>query len=77
MNTDAILDLNRMIGKLKPKHQLVLRRRFFENASLADIAFELDRSIERVRTVEIKALHQLRFRYKMAKINSLTDAIGA
>jgi RNA polymerase sigma-70 factor (ECF subfamily) len=68
---ETVLQLNRCIEKLPEKHREIIQFRFFEDASLADIAAVLDCSVGTVKSRLSHALEKLR---KM-KMN-LPDQIG-
>ena len=52
--------LKRAIGSLTPREEQVVRRRFFEEDTLEDIAHDWDVGKERIRQIEAKAVRKLR-----------------
>jgi RNA polymerase sigma factor (sigma-70 family) len=57
---DMAKNIHKLLSSLPYREQKVLRMRFFENASLQDVADEFDITRERVRQIEGRALAKLR-----------------
>lgn len=64
IRADRIAKVGRLIERLKPTEQLVLRHRFGlgdgEEQTLAEIGLQLGVTRERVRQIEVAALERLR-----------------
>lgn len=51
--------VEKAIEELSPREQLVIRRRFYEEATLEEVGIELNVSRERLRQIEKKALRKM------------------
>lgn len=69
--------LDKAIATLRPKLQIILKYRFEENMSYAEIAETLDISNERVRQLESKALRAMRHPSRAACIIDCVDMPSA
>lgn len=52
--------VNQIVDSLPPREAYVIRRRFFDDATLADVAREIDVSQTRIQQIETRAINKMR-----------------
>ncbi len=72
-DTDLMQNLDRLISDLSPRHQDVISRRFglrgHQNATLEEVGRAIGLTRERVRQIQLEALHRLRYSLESEGLN--------